>query len=121
LAFAEDENQFIYNGFKQAKLHLDGIAVVHSNGLLQLTNISNQQPDRAFYQFPIKFNTTLSTLTSSLSFSINFLFAIVPQEQNLGGHGIAFTISPTRLKVVFLIKVFSRSSRHLFQQFSLFL
>ncbi|XP_062172913.1 L-type lectin-domain containing receptor kinase SIT2-like [Alnus glutinosa] len=58
-AFAQDENQFIYNGFKQAKLHLDGIAAIHSNGLLQLTNISYQQPGH-------------------------------------GGHGIAFTISPTR-------------------------
>jgi hypothetical protein len=96
LAFAQDESQFIYNGFKQAKLDLDGIAVIHSNGLLQLTNISYQQPGRAFYQFPIKFNTTSSTLTSSLSFSTNFVFAMVPQVQNLGGHGIAFTISPTR-------------------------
>jgi serine/threonine protein kinase len=96
LAFAQDENQFIYNGFKQAKLHLDGIAAIHSNGLLQLTNISYQQPGHAFYQFPIKFNTTSSTSTSSLSFSTNFVFAMVPQVQNLGGHGIAFTISPTR-------------------------
>jgi serine/threonine protein kinase len=97
LSFAQDENQFIYNGFKQAKLHLDGIAVIHSNGLLQLTNISYQQPGHAFYQFPIKFNTsTSSTLTSSLSFSTNFVFAMVPQVQNFGGHGIAFTISPTR-------------------------
>jgi serine/threonine protein kinase len=95
LAFAQDENQFIYNGFKQAKLHLDGTAEIHSNGLLQLTNISNQQVGRAFYQFPIKFNTTSPTLTSSLSFSTNFVFAIVPKGQNLGGHGIAFTIGPS--------------------------
>jgi hypothetical protein len=96
LAFAQDENQFIYNGFKRAKLHLDGTAVIHSNGLLQLTNISYQQVGRAFYQFPIKFNTTSPTLTSSLSFSTNLVFAMVPQVQNFGGHGIAFTISPTR-------------------------
>ncbi|XP_062172845.1 L-type lectin-domain containing receptor kinase SIT2-like isoform X2 [Alnus glutinosa] len=95
LAFAQDENQFIYNGFKQAKLHLDGTAVIHSNGLLQLTNISSQQVGRAFYQFPIKFNTTSPTLTSSLSFSTNFVFAIVPKAQNPGGHGIAFTIGPS--------------------------
>jgi len=96
LAFAQDENQFIYNGFKQAKLQLDGIAAIHGNGLLQLTNISYRQRGNAFYQFPIKFNTTSSTLASSLSFSTNFVFAMVPQMQNFGGHGIAFTISPTR-------------------------
>jgi hypothetical protein len=96
LAFAQDENQFIYNGFHQAKLQLDGTAVIHSNGLLQLTNLSYQQPGHAFYQFPLEFNTTSSTLTSSLSFSTNFVFAIVPQVRNLGGHGIAFTISPSR-------------------------
>jgi len=96
LAFAQDENQFLYNGFKQAKLHLDGIAAIHGNGLLQLTNISYRQRGNAFYQFPIKFNTTSSTLASSLSFSTNFVFAMVPQMQNFGGHGIAFTISPTR-------------------------
>jgi hypothetical protein len=95
LAFAQDENQFIYNGFQQAKLQLDGIAVIHSNGLLQLTNLSYQELGHAFYQFPLKFNTTSSTLTSSLSFSTNFVFAMVPQAKNLGGHGIAFTISPS--------------------------
>jgi serine/threonine protein kinase len=95
LAFAQDENQFIYNGFQQAKLQLGGIAVIHSNGLLQLTNLSYQQTGHAFYQFPLKFNTTSSTSTSSLSFSTNFVFAMVPQGKNLGGHGIAFTISPS--------------------------
>ncbi|KAG2673367.1 hypothetical protein I3760_13G087800 [Carya illinoinensis] len=91
LNFAQDESQFIYNGFSQANLYLDGIAKIHPNGLLQLTNISHQQFGRAFYQFPIKFGTI-----SSLSFSTNFVFAMVPQKPKLGGHGIAFTISPSK-------------------------
>ena len=41
LAFAQNENQFIYNGFHPAKLHLDGTAQLLSNSLLQLTNIKN--------------------------------------------------------------------------------
>jgi hypothetical protein len=41
LALAQDEKQFIYNGFNQAKLQLDGIAEIHRNGLLQLTNIAD--------------------------------------------------------------------------------
>jgi hypothetical protein len=76
LAFAQDENQFIYNSFHQAKLHLDGITIIHINGLLQLTNISYQQPDHAFYQFLINFNTTSATLTSSLSFSTIFVIVM---------------------------------------------
>ena len=95
LKLAQDVN-FIYNGFHQANLHLDGIAKIHPNGLLQLTNTSNQQVGYAFHPLPIKFNTTsTSSLTPSLSFSTNFVFAIVPQIPNLGGHGLTFTISPS--------------------------
>ncbi|KAK9998678.1 hypothetical protein SO802_018281 [Lithocarpus litseifolius] len=95
LKFAQDVN-FIYNGFHQANLHLDGIAKIHPNGLLQLTNTSNQQVGYAFYPLPLKFNTTsTSSLTPSLSFSTNFVFAIVPQIPNLGAHGLTFTITPS--------------------------
>ncbi|XP_018820039.2 putative L-type lectin-domain containing receptor kinase II.2 [Juglans regia] len=91
LNFAQDESQFIYNGFSQANLYLDGIAEILPNGLLQLTNSSNQKLGHAFYQLPINFSTI-----SSLSFSTNFVFAMVPQELEHGGHGIAFAISPSR-------------------------
>ncbi|KAB1225887.1 putative L-type lectin-domain containing receptor kinase I.6 [Morella rubra] len=90
LAFSQDENQFIYHGFNQANLHLGGIAEIHPNGLLQLTNLSKQQVGSAFHRFPLNFNTT-----SSLSFSTAFVFAMVPQEPHKGGHGIAFAISPS--------------------------
>ncbi|XP_075635992.1 L-type lectin-domain containing receptor kinase SIT2-like [Castanea sativa] len=98
MAFAQNENQFIYNGFLQAKLHLDGSAKITSNGLLLLTNtvnISNPQVGHAFFQFPLKFNTTSSGLRPSLSFSTDFVFAIVPLVPNTGGNGMAFTISPS--------------------------
>ncbi|XP_050290552.1 L-type lectin-domain containing receptor kinase IV.2-like [Quercus robur] len=87
-------DQFIYNGFHQANLHLDGTARIHPNGLLQLTNNSELQVGYAFYQLPLKFNAS-SGLTQSLSFSTNFVFAIVPETPSKGGHGIAFTISPS--------------------------
>ncbi|XP_062172512.1 L-type lectin-domain containing receptor kinase SIT2-like [Alnus glutinosa] len=93
LALAQDETGFIYNGFRddQANLSLDGLAKIHPNGLLQLTNLSRNAVGHAFYQFPMKFNTT-----SSLSFSTNFVFAMVPAVEDNGGQGIAFTISPSR-------------------------
>ncbi|KAL4610611.1 hypothetical protein ACB092_08G063300 [Castanea dentata] len=99
MAFAQNENQFIYNGFLQAKLHLDGSAKITNNGLLLLTNtvnISYPQVCHALYQFPLKFNTTSSGLIPSLSFSTNFVFAIVPLVPNTGGIGMALIISPSR-------------------------
>jgi serine/threonine protein kinase len=95
LMFAQDD-QFIYHGFHESNLSLDGIAKIHPNGLLQLTNTSNQQVGYAFYPLPLKFNTSSSSsLTQSLSFSTNFVFAIVPQLPELGAHGIGFAITPS--------------------------
>ncbi|XP_057509368.1 L-type lectin-domain containing receptor kinase IV.2-like [Actinidia eriantha] len=87
-AMAQDENQFIYNGFQGSGLHLDGVAEIHPNGLLQLTNTSNQAAGHAF--FPVRLNTS----TQNLSFSTYFVFAMVPEIPSLGGHGLAFTVSP---------------------------
>ncbi|KAI8014499.1 putative L-type lectin-domain containing receptor kinase I.11 [Camellia lanceoleosa] len=95
MALAEDENQFIYNGFHGANLHLDGDAQIHRNGLLQLTNTSVRQSGHAFYPLPIRFNATSSRLPQGLSFSTNFIFAMVYEIENYSGHGIAFTISPS--------------------------
>ncbi|KAB1199054.1 L-type lectin-domain containing receptor kinase IV.2 [Morella rubra] len=95
LAFSQEENQFVYHGFSQANLHLGGIAEIHRNGLLQLTNLSKERTGSAFYRFPLNFNTTSSGAISSLSFSTTFVFAMVPQEPNMGGHGMAFAISPS--------------------------
>ncbi|KAA8549304.1 hypothetical protein F0562_000988 [Nyssa sinensis] len=72
-----------------------GLANVHSTGLLQLTNNSKQRTGHAFYHLPLKFDTSSSRLAQSLSFSTNFIFAIVPEYPTIGGHGMAFTISPS--------------------------
>ncbi|XP_057508735.1 L-type lectin-domain containing receptor kinase SIT2-like [Actinidia eriantha] len=95
LASTEDENQFIYNGFHGAyNLHLDGVAKIFPNGLLQLTNMTRQQIGRAFYKLPIRFNKPSTTVSAqTLSFSTNFVFAIVPEIKNISVHGIAFAIS----------------------------
>ncbi|KAJ9146695.1 hypothetical protein P3X46_028929 [Hevea brasiliensis] len=96
LTIADQEaNQFIYHGFNGANLHLNGIAEILPNGLLELTNISFQQTGHAFFPFPLKFSKSSSINSQSFSFSTNFVFAIVPQLPDLGGHGIAFSISPS--------------------------
>ncbi|XP_044505333.1 L-type lectin-domain containing receptor kinase I.8-like [Mangifera indica] len=93
LCSSQSENEFIYNnGFHEANLQLDEISTIHPNGLLRLTNTSQRQAGHALYPFPFKFNTSSS---ESLSFSTNFVFAIVPQSDDIGGQGIAFFLSPS--------------------------
>lgn len=88
ITFAQDQNQFIYNGFQGAHLRLDGLAEIYPSGLLQMTNTSKQQSGHAFYPQPFKFNATPS-------FSTAFVFAMNPDVPNHGGHGISFVISPS--------------------------
>lgn len=85
---AQDEPEFVLSGFHGASLQTDGIAEILPDGLLQLTNTSKQKTGHAFYQTPIKFNT-------SYSFSTTFVFAMVPELPNISGHGITFVISPS--------------------------
>ncbi|XP_022756616.1 L-type lectin-domain containing receptor kinase I.8-like [Durio zibethinus] len=96
LVRAEDHDQFIFNnGFLNANLHLDGNAKIQSNGLLQLTNTSKIVVGHAFYPSPINFNTSSPSSARSLSFSTNFVIALVPEWNVSSGHGIAFVISPS--------------------------
>ncbi|KAK9727210.1 hypothetical protein RND81_05G265900 [Saponaria officinalis] len=118
LAFAEDEtDQFIYNGFHGANLHLDGLAKIQSNGLLQLTNTSKQLSGHVFYPKPLHFNKT------DLSFSTSFVFAMYPDVPDHGGHGIAFIIVsstnfqqavPAEYLGIFNISNNGLSSNHIF-------
>ncbi|KAI5576195.1 hypothetical protein POPTR_009G036100v4 [Populus trichocarpa] len=95
LALAQEENHFIYHGFTGANLLLSENAKIDPNGLLELTNTSKRQIGRAFFPFPFQFNTSLFNNSRSLSFSTQFAFAMVPELPTLGGHGMAFTISPS--------------------------
>ncbi|KAL4279744.1 hypothetical protein GQ457_03G044740 [Hibiscus cannabinus] len=89
MANSQHPDQFIYtNGFLQSNLKLDGSAEIRSSGLLQLTNTSRLLTGHAFYPSPISFNTS-----SSLSFSTNFVIAIVHASKETSGHGVAFVIS----------------------------
>ncbi|KAI8539752.1 hypothetical protein RHMOL_Rhmol09G0207300 [Rhododendron molle] len=94
LQFATSSNNiqddFTFNGY----LKLDGTAELGSNGLFTLTNSSRQEYGHAFYNFPIQFKN--SSNASVISFSMTFIFAIVPGYVKLGGHGIAFVMSPNK-------------------------
>ncbi|CAL5076478.1 unnamed protein product [Urochloa decumbens] len=83
-------NQFVYSGFSASNLTVEGTATVTPDGLLQLTNGTHQLKGHAFYPAPLNFSTMQS-------FSVNFVFAIVTDE-NESSHsndGMAFFISPS--------------------------
>lgn len=90
-------DEFNFNGFKQVvnNISLNGIAEIEKNGILKLTNDTSRLLGHAFYPNPIKFKN--STNGKAFSFSTVFAFAIVPQYAKLGGHGLAFTISSTKV------------------------
>ncbi|KAL2250491.1 L-type lectin-domain containing receptor kinase IV.1 [Sesamum indicum] len=98
IAFAASDSSssssFTFNGFKSANLSLDGLARIMPDGLLRLSNATKQQAGHAFYPSPFTFKTDSNS--SAFSFSTYFVFAIVPEFQPLGGHGMAFVIAPTR-------------------------
>ncbi|KAL5731091.1 hypothetical protein ACHQM5_003850 [Ranunculus cassubicifolius] len=85
---------FVYNGFQNANLSLDGIAEIASNGLLKLTNGTKQQKGHAFYANPFRFKKAQNT--SAFSFSTTFVFAIVPEYPESSGHGITFFLAPSK-------------------------
>lgn len=95
-------NEFVYNGFKTPNnngndnnsISLNGVAEIQHNGLLKLTNDTTRIIGHAFYPNPIQFIN--STDGKAFSFSTAFAFAIVPEYAKLGGHGLAFTISPSK-------------------------
>ncbi|KAG9454598.1 hypothetical protein H6P81_007502 [Aristolochia fimbriata] len=86
-------SDFIYNGFRTARLALDGLAVITPDGLLRLTNTTEQEKGYAFYSSPLRFKN--SSRGKAFSFSTTFVFSIVHELPEVSGHGIAFVISPT--------------------------
>ncbi|KAI0498343.1 hypothetical protein KFK09_021584 [Dendrobium nobile] len=91
---AAENDEFIYNGFASEDLFLDGIANIAPNGLLFMTNTSKYMQSHAFHKTVIQFKNTSDGKLSS--FSTCFVFAIVPEYSDVGGHGLALVISPTR-------------------------
>ncbi|XP_073287082.1 L-type lectin-domain containing receptor kinase S.4-like [Primulina huaijiensis] len=87
---------FTYTGFSDSKsnISLNGVALIDENGILQLTNESSRSKGHAFFPTQLQFKN--STTGAVFSFSTCFAFVIHPEYPKLGGHGTAFTISPSK-------------------------
>ncbi|XP_006339016.1 L-type lectin-domain containing receptor kinase S.4-like [Solanum tuberosum] len=88
-------DEFIFTKFNQPNnnITLSGVAKISQNGFIQLTNDTSRLIGHAFYSSPFHFKPTNA---STFSFSTCFALAIVPEYPKLGGHGLAFTISPSK-------------------------
>lgn len=89
-----DEFEFI--GFKHPgdNLTLNGIAEIDNRGIIRLTNDTSRLWGHAFYSHPLLFKNSKTRKVST--FSTVFALAIAPEYQRLGGHGMAFVISPSK-------------------------
>ncbi|KAG8065417.1 hypothetical protein GUJ93_ZPchr0004g38854 [Zizania palustris] len=94
LAAAANE-QFVFNGFTGANLSFDGMATVTPNGLLMLTNGTNQLKGHAFYPAPIQFHRAPNS-TAMQSFSTAFVIGIIGAFEELSSHGLAFIIAKSQ-------------------------
>ncbi|KAJ1271995.1 hypothetical protein BS78_06G169200 [Paspalum vaginatum] len=90
-AWAADE-QFVFDGFKGANLSFDGMATVTPDGLLMLTNGTNQLKGHAFYPAPLQFHRNGST-AAMRSFSTAFVIGIIGAYEDLSSHGMAFVVA----------------------------
>ncbi|KAG7629110.1 putative L-type lectin-domain containing receptor kinase V.5 RLK-Pelle-L-LEC family [Arabidopsis thaliana] len=64
------------------------------NGYFTLTNTTKHTFGQAFENEHVEIKNSSTGVISS--FSVNFFFAIVPEHNQQGSHGMAFVISPTR-------------------------
>ncbi|KAL2481574.1 L-type lectin-domain containing receptor kinase S.4 [Abeliophyllum distichum] len=93
---SSQQNEFINNGFKdpETNISLSGVALTDKNGRLHLTNETSRLIGHAFYPTPVQFKN--STTGTAFSFSTCFVLSIHPEYLKLGGHGLAFTIAPSK-------------------------
>lgn len=102
LSASSQQDEFVYTGFGGGSgasngggnISLIAVAEIEDNGILRLTNDTSRLIGRAFYPSALQFRN--ATTGAAFSFSAAFVFAIVPEYPTLGGHGLAFVISPTK-------------------------
>lgn len=88
-AFYGGDDHFVYLGFTEANISLEGVATVTPNGLVDLTNARDRQKGHLFYPAPLRFRESPNGRVQS--FSTSFVFAIHPNYRP--SQGMAFFIA----------------------------
>lgn len=91
---ASCDDQFLFSGFTQSSLNLDGCATITNGGLLDLSNGTAILNGHAFYPTPLNFRRSPGGKVQS--FSVNFVFSIYITYPDLSADGMAFFIAPTK-------------------------
>ncbi|XP_064983949.1 L-type lectin-domain containing receptor kinase S.4-like [Musa acuminata AAA Group] len=100
LSASAQQDEFVYIGFSGdadgggSNMSLNDVAEIENSGILRLTNETSRLIGHAFYPAALRFRN--ATTGVAFSFSTTFAFAIVPEYPKIGGHGLAFTIAPTK-------------------------
>jgi hypothetical protein len=91
---AGNHNQrFVYSGFANANLTLDGTASVTPSGLLELTNGTAMSMGHAFYPAPLHISDSPNGMVQS--FSASFVFGII-SIYDLSSHGLTMLVAPNK-------------------------
>lgn len=93
-SFTIAADQFVYSGFAQANLSLDGTATITPDGLLELTNGTSNLKGHALYPTPLQLRT--SPNGSVQSFSVTFIFSILSAYPDKSADGMAFFIATNK-------------------------
>jgi serine/threonine protein kinase len=91
---AAADDQFVFSGFTQSSLTLDGSAVVTQGGLLDMSNGTNNVKGHAIYPTPLLFRN--SSTGKVQSFSATIIFSIVGMYPGVNANGMAFFIAPSK-------------------------
>lgn len=90
--FAAGDDQFVFSGFTQSSLTLDGSAVVTQGGLLDMSNGTNNVKSHALYPTPLRFRN--SSTGKVQSFSVTTIFCIIGAYAGVNANGMALFIAP---------------------------
>ncbi|PUZ45765.1 hypothetical protein GQ55_8G250700 [Panicum hallii var. hallii] len=90
-----DHRQFVYSGFANASLTLDGTASITPSGLLELTNSTAMSMGRAFFPDPLRLRDPSPTGTVQ-SFSASFVFGIISVYDMMSSHGLTLFVAPSK-------------------------
>lgn len=88
-----NKQQFVYSGFANATLALNGTASVTSSGLLELTNGTAMSTGHAFHPAPLRFRDLPDSMVQS--FSASFVFSIM-SIYDLSSHGLTMLVAPSK-------------------------
>ncbi|XP_024312603.1 L-type lectin-domain containing receptor kinase IV.1 isoform X1 [Brachypodium distachyon] len=95
-SFTTGDGIFVYSGFRGTEFTVDGKAqVLLPEGLLQLSN-GTEAEAHAFYPTPLRFRK--SPYAAVQSFSVSFIFGIIPDPgyTDYSPHGITFFVGPNK-------------------------